>query len=77
MILAAVPGESASRLAWPAPISPTTGSHTGVVLASREATSAATTAYPSIAELSNDGSAIGDTTSSAAGRPSASSSGCG
>ena len=76
MIFAAVPGESASSRAWPAPISPTTGSTTGDSSLA-PATSAATTAYPSIAELSKLGSAISETTSSAAGRPRASSSGWG
>ena len=75
MILAAVPGESASRLACPAPISPTTGRCTGAS-AVAVTTSACRTAYPSMAELSNDGSATAATTSSATARPSASISGC-
>src|SRR4051794_8471268 len=76
MILAAVPGDSASRLACPAPISPTTGRCTGDSSVA-VTTSSRRTAYPSIAELSNDGRLIGATTSSATASPRVSISGCG
>jgi hypothetical protein len=76
MILTAVPGDRAMIEDWPAPISPTTGRVTGVSSLA-PATSSATTAYPSIAELSKLGSEIGATTSSARASPRASISGCG
>ena len=71
MILAAVPGARVRGPAWPAPISPTTGSSTGCS-ALAVATSACRTAYPSIAELSKLGSDMVATTSSAHTSPSAS-----
>ena len=74
MILAALPRASVRGPAWPAPISPTTGSSTGCS-ALAAATSALWTAYPSIAELSKLGSDIVATTSSAHTSPSASSRG--
>src|SRR3954454_525392 len=74
MILTAVPGDIASSEACPAPISPTTGRCTGLSSLA-DATSAWTTAYPSIAELSKPGSATAERTSSAAVRPNASSNG--
>src|SRR3712207_3740255 len=76
MIFAAAPGPRASSPACPAPISPTTGSVTGDV-GDAPATSSRRTAYPSIAELSKLGKAMGATTSSAHARPRASSSGWG
>src|SRR4051794_7177018 len=71
MILTAVPGDIASSEACPAPISPTTGRCTGWSEVAG-ATSAWTTAYPSIAELSKPGRATADRTSSAAASPNAS-----
>src|SRR6478609_7377779 len=71
MILAAVPAGSSRSAAWPAPISPTTGRCTGAS-AVAVTVSACRTAYPSIAELSNDGRLTCATTSSATTRPSAS-----
>src|SRR4051812_1451633 len=76
MIFTEVPGDIASSCACPAPISPTTGRCTGAS-ALAVTTSAWRTAYPSIAELSNDGRLIGATTSSATASPRASMSGCG
>ena len=74
MILAAVPGESASRPPCPAPISPTTGRWTGRS-AVAVTTSSCRTAYPSMPELSKDGRLTSATTSSAAARPRVSISG--
>src|SRR6476659_616179 len=70
----AVPGFSMSGSVRPAGMSSATGSNTGCSGVAA-ATSSATTAYPSIAELSNPGSDSGATTSSASTRPSASESG--
>jgi hypothetical protein len=74
MIRMAVPGGMPYGADCPAADSPTTGRCTG-----RESRASATswwrTAYPSMAEFSNRGSAIGDRTSSHSGSPTASSSG--
>src|SRR3954451_18889843 len=74
MILTAVPGDTASSEACPAPISPTTGRWTGDSSLA-DATSAWATAYPSMAELSKPGRATAACTSSAADSPKASISG--
>jgi hypothetical protein len=74
MIRCAVPGFSVSDSVRPAGMSSATGSSTGSVLAGA-AMSSATTAYPSIAELSKPGSDSGATTSSASTSPSVSASG--
>ena len=71
MIRCAVPGLSVSGSVRPAGMSSATGSSTGCS-AVAPATSSATTAYPSIAELSKPGSDSGATTSSASTSPSAS-----
>ena len=70
IILAASPAPTSSPTQRPAGISTTTRN------SRRPASSSAPrTAYPSIAELSNDGTASGETIAVAAARPSASSSG--
>ena len=71
MIFIAVPGESRCGAAPPAGTSPTTGRRTGRTSVAYW-TSAARTAYPSMAELSKRGSASEETTSSQMLRPSAS-----
>jgi hypothetical protein len=67
MILIASPGRSTRSVKLPAATSPTTGSSTGT-----RSVSAACTAYPSTALLSNGGTRSPATTSSASTRPSAS-----
>ena len=69
MMRTAVPGSSGAGTPAAAATSPATGSVTGA-----SATSAARTAKPSICELRNGGSAIGDSTGDAVMRPSASAS---
>src|SRR4051812_35975213 len=76
MIFTAVPGDIAISCAWPAPISPTTGRCTGLPVVA-VTTSACATAYPSMPELSKEGSRIGAATSSAAASPRVSISGWG
>ena len=71
MIFIAVPGESRCGADWPAAISPTTGRLTGA-LALASATSAARTAYPSIAVLSKRGRLIVELMSSQIARSRAS-----
>ena len=70
----AVPAASVGMSVRPAGMSSATGSRTGV-FSPAAATSVASTAYPSIAELSKPGSDSGATTSSASTSPSASASG--
>ena len=72
MILTHVPGVTSCRPVSPAATSPRTGSVTGRS-AVAAAVSAATTAYPSMPELSNGGSGQPAVTSSVSTPPSASS----
>jgi hypothetical protein len=69
MILMAVPGWSAYAPVSPAATSAVTGSVTGFSSVPA-ATSSTRTAYPSMPELSNEGSALTADTSSASTRPS-------
>ena len=71
MILMLVPGWSAYAPVSPAATSAVTGSVTGFSSVAA-ATSSTRTAYPSMAELSNDGSGLAADTSSASTRPCAS-----
>ena len=71
MIRMLVPGDSAHAPISPAATSATTGRVTGFS-SDAAPTSSTCTAYPSMAELSNEGSALAAATSSASTRPRAS-----